>query len=142
LVQTTSPAKPAVQTKGISVLVTIKIRPTEQQCVVQITKLEQQPMVEIRGRIRPTIKTGRSGIQPARCAAGQERVSNVNKRQLLRGQAANTGLDPPQLASGERVCGKNKRQLRRENKAKRIKAQERQVEPTYHCIRINPLDAP
>jgi hypothetical protein len=41
------------------------------------------------------------------------------------------GLDPPRLESGARVSGINKRQLRRENKAKRRQRQLEQVEDTY-----------
>eukprot|EP00956_Cyclotella_meneghiniana_P004121 scaffold5042_cov23-Cyclotella_meneghiniana.AAC.1 len=41
------------------------------------------------------------------------------------------GLEPPQLWSGERVSGHNKRQLRRENKRKRIERQEAQPTTTY-----------
>jgi hypothetical protein len=41
------------------------------------------------------------------------------------------GLDPPWLESGARVSGINKRQLRRENKARRRQRQLEQVEDTY-----------
>jgi hypothetical protein len=41
------------------------------------------------------------------------------------------GLNPPELKTGERIGGSNKRQLRRENKAKRIEKQEGQEETTY-----------
>ena len=42
-----------------------------------------------------------------------------------------SGLEPPSLWSGERVSGHNKRQLRRENKRKRIKRQEGQPTSSY-----------
>eukprot|EP00956_Cyclotella_meneghiniana_P024897 scaffold50778_cov74-Cyclotella_meneghiniana.AAC.1 len=41
------------------------------------------------------------------------------------------GLEPPKLASGERINGSNKKQHRRENKRKRIQKQEEQPEQTY-----------
>jgi hypothetical protein len=41
------------------------------------------------------------------------------------------GLNPPTLKTGERIDGNNKRQLRRENKAKRIEKQEDQEETSY-----------
>lgn len=41
------------------------------------------------------------------------------------------GLNPAELKTGERIGGSNKRQLRRENKAKRIEKQEGQEETTY-----------
>jgi hypothetical protein len=41
------------------------------------------------------------------------------------------GLGPPRLQSGERVNGANKRQLRRENKARRIRQQELQREAIF-----------
>lgn len=42
-----------------------------------------------------------------------------------------TGLDPPRLSTGARVSGSNKRQLRRENKAWRLRSQDLQPEGTY-----------
>jgi hypothetical protein len=41
------------------------------------------------------------------------------------------GLNPPSVAGGDRVNGDNKRQLRQENKAKRIQKQESQEETSY-----------
>jgi hypothetical protein len=41
------------------------------------------------------------------------------------------GLKPPTLASGERINGSNKRQMRRENKRNRIQRQEGQQETSY-----------
>jgi hypothetical protein len=41
---------------------------------------------------------------------------------------ANQGLAPPRVASGKRVSGENKRQLRCENKAKRQQLQAEQEE--------------
>jgi hypothetical protein len=41
------------------------------------------------------------------------------------------GLCPPTLLAGERINGENKRQLKRENKARRIEKQANQVEGTY-----------
>jgi hypothetical protein len=41
------------------------------------------------------------------------------------------GLDPPTVSSGERVSGINKRQLRHENKCRRIEKQEQQAETSY-----------
>jgi hypothetical protein len=41
------------------------------------------------------------------------------------------GLNPPTLKTGEQIDGSNKRQLRRENKAKRIEKQEGQEDTSY-----------
>jgi hypothetical protein len=43
----------------------------------------------------------------------------------------NWGLDPPRVSTGEQVTGANKRQLRRENKAKRIRMQEAAAETSF-----------
>jgi hypothetical protein len=47
---------------------------------------------------------------------------------------ANQGLAPPRVASGKRVSGENKRQLRRENKAKRQKLQAEQDEAVTYWV--------
>lgn len=44
------------------------------------------------------------------------------------------GLEAPRLENGLRVCGVNKRQLRRENKARRIQLQQEQLEETYWSV--------
>jgi hypothetical protein len=48
---------------------------------------------------------------------------------------ANQGLAPQRVASGKRVTGENKRQLRRENKAKRQRLQAEQDETVTHWIK-------
>eukprot|EP00956_Cyclotella_meneghiniana_P042338 scaffold248422_cov56-Cyclotella_meneghiniana.AAC.10 len=46
-------------------------------------------------------------------------------------QPLHEGLRPPELSTGERVSGHNKRQLRRENKRKRINKQLQQQQKSY-----------
>jgi hypothetical protein len=51
-------------------------------------------------------------------------------------------LDPPRLEAGGRVDGSNKRQLRRENKARRIAAQELQQESSFWTTHAGEFVAP
>ena len=66
------------------------------------------------------------------CTSGLERGN----------EPLHAGLAPPVLANGLRVCGQNKRQLRRENKALRIKRQEEQVEETYWSLYDGTFEMP
>ena len=47
------------------------------------------------------------------------------------GEAKYPGLKAPTLTTGERINGKNKRQLKKENKARRLEKQVQQQEQTY-----------
>lgn len=51
-------------------------------------------------------------------------------------------LGPPRLASGARVDGSNKRQLRRENKARRVAAQEQQAEESFWTTHAGEFETP
>jgi hypothetical protein len=57
--------------------------------------------------------------------------SKQKKRSKKRDKSKWSGLEPPELSTGQRIDGNNKRQLRRENKAKRISKQEAQKETSY-----------
>jgi hypothetical protein len=83
-----------------------------------------------------------AGILPARAVAGKQ-VANKKKSLALEDKAMNnSGLEPPTLASGERVNGKNKSQLKKENKAKRIKLQELQSKQSYWTEYKGDFEAP
>jgi hypothetical protein len=52
------------------------------------------------------------------------------------------GLSPPTVSTGERVSGVNKRQLRRENKNRRIEKQETQPETSYWSTHKGQFELP
>eukprot|EP00956_Cyclotella_meneghiniana_P034528 scaffold105814_cov64-Cyclotella_meneghiniana.AAC.1 len=57
-------------------------------------------------------------------------------------QPLHEGLRPPELSTGERVSGHNKRQLRRENKRKRINKQLQQQQKSYWTSYKGEFDLP
>ena len=60
----------------------------------------------------------------------------------LPAQPLHEGLRPPELSTGERVSGHNKRQLRRENKRKRINKQLQQQQKSYWTSYKGEFDLP
>jgi hypothetical protein len=78
-----------------------------------------------RPRLRQEEHNENVGIRGGTISKQRSRKKKLRKTQQW------PGLNPPELKTGERIDGSTKRQLRRENKAKRIEKQERQEETSY-----------
>jgi hypothetical protein len=68
----------------------------------------------------------------ADCSSNEEEQQARRRRRRKKKQSKNwPGLNPPTVASGERIKSKNKRQLRRDDKAKQMQLQAEQEEKSY-----------